>query len=76
MRKEGVPRKVLEAMHDANHAALSAMGRKGAEAREEKKEAAMRELIRRDAEIFNRDLQNGVAINDEGDVVPPDDLLH
>ncbi len=76
MSNEGRPRKVLEHIHDDNKAALSAMGKKGAAARERNKQAAAKEVLRRDAEIAYWDRNANVAINEEGDVVPPDDLLH
>lgn len=76
MSIEGRPRKVLENIHDDNKAALSAMGKKGAKVREANKQAAAKAILRRDAEIAYRDRSANVAVNDEGDVVPPDDLLH
>ncbi len=76
MRKEGIPRTVLEAMHDKNSAVLSAMGRKGAATRAESKRLDAIERVRRNAEIFHRDVESGAVENDEGEIVPPDDLLH
>lgn len=72
---EGRPRKVIEAIHDENKSALSAMGKKGAQVREEKKQAEKKEREWRNEEIYRQDLKSGVALNEEGDIVPPDDVI-
>lgn len=87
MSSEGKPRSVLENIHDHNHAALSAQGRKGAEVAQKNRDAEkkrceaeklarLKAKLRRNAEISRRDRQANVAVNDDGDVVPPDDLRH
>jgi hypothetical protein len=70
MRKEGRPRHVLDAMHDQNRAALSAMGKKGAEVRELRKEIKEEKAARDREEMVAEQAQLYSEI--DGEILPPE----
>jgi len=73
MRKEGIPRKVIEAMRAGDKMVLSAAGKAGARAKEKSKENAKIDERLRAGEFAQRERITG-AMNEEGDMVHPDDL--
>lgn len=70
MSRRGRSRQVIEAIHDKNSAALSAMGKKGARMRELRKELKRDEAARERDEMVAEQAQLYTEV--DGDILPPE----